>query len=129
MMKLLPLEKGVLCKLLEGDDPLLVALRLQLANCAVAQRELTGCGFYATLAVSVDAPRVDDVDAKFGDVVADISGLANGAGFLLYLKDGLLDMLEGYSFDEPWPKSTDIFELKYINESSRDWGDLAVLLA
>jgi hypothetical protein len=70
-------------------------------------------------------PRIAGLDAKFGDVVAALPGLTNGAGFLLYLKDGLLDMLEGYSFDEAWPVSTDVFELKYNNDRLRDWGDLA----
>lgn len=127
-MKLLPLELAVLSKLLEGDIPLLQALRVQLTNCSVVQREFTGCGFYTTLSTSADATRIPHFDAKFGDVIADIAGLANGAGFLLFIKDGLLDMLEGYSFDEPWPLSTDVFTLKFNNDSARDWGNLTDFL-
>jgi hypothetical protein len=128
MMKLLPLEKAVLEKLLEGDFHLLDILRLQLAHCTVAERELTGCGFYLTLAVPETISRIPELDAKFGDVVAVLPGLTSGAGFLLYLKNGLLDMLEGYSFDEPWPVSTDVFELQYGNVGLRDWGDIAAIL-
>jgi hypothetical protein len=129
MMKLLPIEKAVLDKLLSGDFRLLVALRNQLEHCAVVSREVTGYGFYLTLAVPENMPKIAGLDAKFGDVVATLPGLINGAGFLLYLKNGLLDMLEGYSFDEPWPISTDVFDLKYINDCMRDWGDLSNTLS
>ena len=39
---------------------------------------------------------------KIGDVHAEISGLENGAGFVLYALDGKLEMLEGYSYDEKY---------------------------
>lgn len=123
-MRLLPLELSVLTKLLEGQDVLLDVLRLQVKNCSVVQRELTGCGFYTTFSIPDNLPRISNISATFGDVVADIVGLKNGAGFLLFIKDGALDMLEGYSFDEVWPDSTSEFKLSFINESSRDWGDL-----
>ncbi len=61
------------------------------------------------------------LDIKFGDVIGDIPGLASGAGFLLYIKNGVLDMLEGYSYDEPWPESINSFNLKYMNGERRDW--------
>ena len=127
-MKLLPMERAVLAKLLEGDFPLLDMLRLQLENCKVTGREMTGCGFFLNLAVPDDMPRSIGLDTQFGDVLAVLPGLENGAGFLLYLKDGLLDMLEGYSFDEPWPISTDVFELRYNNVRLREWGDMGAIL-
>jgi hypothetical protein len=30
--------------------------------------------------------------------------LRNGAGFVLFLTDGALEMLEGYTYDEAWRK-------------------------
>ena len=50
---------------------------------------------------------------RIGDVYAEIPGLEHGAGFVLYIKDGYLDMLEGYSYDEPWPSSVEGFALHY----------------
>lgn len=118
------LEKAVLVKLLEGDIPLLIQLRQQLAGCAVTKREFTGFGFYTTLVVSEDIPRTTDLDIKFGDVVGDIPELRSGAGFLLYVKNGVLDMLEGYSYDERWPSSIRTFSLKYLKGERRDWSGL-----
>jgi hypothetical protein len=123
-MKLLPLELSVLTKLLDGHSASLQVLRLQLQSCSVVQRQSTGCGFYTTLSVPDDIERVSNLTATFGDVVANIAGLKNGAGFLLFIKDGALDMLEGFSFDEPWPSNTSMFTLNYSNEGARDWGDL-----
>lgn len=114
-------EKTVLDKLLDGDLPLFIRLRQQLAQCVVAKREFTGFGFYTTLAIPEDLHRTAGLDVKFGDVVGKLSELSSGVGFLLYVKDGVLDMLEGYSYDEPWPSSIGSFSLKYVNGDQRDW--------
>ena len=44
--KMTDLENSVLEWLLSGDDPVLVALRHQLASAKVKSREFTGVGFY-----------------------------------------------------------------------------------
>ena len=46
------------------------------------------------------------------DVTVEIEGLRHGAGFVLFLGDGLLDMLEGYSYGEPWPSRVGRFSLQ-----------------
>ncbi len=40
---------------------------------------------------------------RFGDVVAEATGLNAGVGFLLYVDHGRVTALEGYTFGEPWP--------------------------
>lgn len=123
------IEKAVLENLLDGNLPFLIQLRQQFARCTVAQREFTGFGFYTTLVVPDDVSRIAGVDIKFGDVIAEIPELPSGAGFLLYIKDGVLDMLEGYSYDEPWPSSISSFNLKYTKGEERDWMALEERLA
>jgi len=115
------LEKGVLEKFLCGDFPEIIRLRLQIEKCLVVKRELTGFGFYTTFSVPGDIPQVSGANAKLGDVVGEIEGLRDGAGFLLYIVNGVIDMLEGYSFDEPWPLSVDKFQLSYRSGIERDW--------
>ena len=115
------MEEAVLKKLLDGHLPLLIQLRRQLEQCTVAKREFTGHGFFTELTVPENIPRTTRLDIKFGDVIGEVPGLANGAGFLLYVKDGILDMLEGYSYDEPWPLSIEGFKLKYTKGEERDW--------
>jgi hypothetical protein len=122
-------ERAVLDKLLDGDLPELSVLRHQLSQCVVKSREQTGVGFYTELMIPEDAPSLNGVSAVFGDVAADIVGLQNGAGFLLYLKDGRIKMLEGYSYDEPWPLLIQSFVLKYSVGECRDMRVLAANLA
>ena len=119
--KLSILEISVLSKLLDGDLPFLVQLRPQLELCIVEKREFTSYGFFTTLAVPGYIPTSPKLDIKFGDVVADIQGLNSSAGFVLYIKNGILDMLEGYSCDELWPENISNFNLKYMNGEKRDW--------
>jgi len=115
------IERAVLEKLLDGELPLLIQLRLQLARCAVVKREFTGFGFYTTITVPEDVHRTAGLSIKFGDIIGEIPRLVNGVGFLLYIKDGVLDMLEGYSYDESWPPPINNFNLKYMNGEERDW--------
>ena len=47
------------------------------------------------------------------DVLADVEGLNHGAGFVLYVRNGVMDLLEGYCYDEPWPPVVGAFALNY----------------
>jgi hypothetical protein len=53
---------------------------------------------------------------RFGDVVAEVEGVENGAGFLLFIEDGRMTMLEGYMFGEPWPEHARVLGVKYSSE-------------
>ncbi|SMN17490.1 hypothetical protein CRYPA_7 [uncultured Candidatus Thioglobus sp.] len=45
---------------------------------------------------------------------AEINDLKYGAGFLLYIENNGLKMLEGYSYDEKWPIKITNFSLNKI---------------
>jgi hypothetical protein len=114
-MNLEPLESAVLQKLLDGEHPILAALRHQLGGLCVLTREFSGVGFFTQLKPAVEAVPAPFASRtiRFGDVLARIPGLEHGAGFLLFVENGRLDMLEGYSFDEPWPARIRDFTLSY----------------
>ena len=128
MEALTNLERAVLDKLLCGDSPVLSALRSQLGVVAVSERDLTGVGFMTNFRLPPSVPRapVKSGVIRFGDVEAQLEGLKHGAGFLLYVKDGVLDALEGYSYDEPWPEQIETFTLRYMEDGQRDFGELGV---
>src|SRR5262245_43075973 len=129
MTTLNPLEQAVMQKLFNGDDESLAVLREQLLRCSVTQREMTGVGFYTTFAVDPVAPVLPRKPSiRFGDVIAKTAGLQFGAGFLLYVDAGVLHMLEGYSFDEPWPPNIADFELSYTPGPARDLEKLRQVL-
>ncbi|MBV9948367.1 MAG: hypothetical protein JOZ69_16065 [Myxococcales bacterium] len=66
------------------------------------------------LPTGIPAAAVPSPTDRFGDVAANIPGLRYGAGFLAYIDDGPLKMLEGYCDDEKWPERVVCFELHYI---------------
>jgi hypothetical protein len=126
MSSLLPIERAVLEKLLFGPGAVLSILREQIDQISVSEREFTGVGFFAKFAEPIDVLRIDDFrSTKIGDVYAEISSLKHGAGFLLYIENGILHMLEGFTYDEPWPAGPYTFELTYIHPQ-RNLGRLEV---
>jgi hypothetical protein len=114
------IERAVMSMLLVGEHPVLDILRRQFELCTIAKREFTGAGVFVTFSVPETAPRLPQRDSfSFGDVSADIQGLQHGAGFVLWVREGVLDFLEGYTYDELWPDQADAFSLQY-DHSPRD---------
>jgi hypothetical protein len=117
MSGLSDLQQAVLDKLLEGDHPVLTALRGQAARARVSSHEHSGVGFFCSFEVPTDVPPLPaPQDFELGDVDASIDGLEEGAGFLLFVRGGRLSVLEGFTYDEPWPAGAASFRLSYRNE-------------
>lgn len=125
MQDLNDLEKDVLAMLLSGEGDALRQLREQLAVCRVEERKLTGAGFVTELHIPEDVHPADEIQARarVGDVVAELEGVEYGVGFVLFIRQGLLGTLEGYTFEEPWPESIAKYDLRY-QSSSRDLSEL-----
>lgn len=114
------LERHVMEMLLAGENPELELLRQQYRASQVKSRELTGCGFFTYFAVdkSVASP-IGHTNLQLGDVDAVIPNLEHGAGFVLFIENGYLDVLEGFCYDDSWPASVSGFTLSYTG-GSRD---------
>lgn len=108
-----PLEREVIATILAPDHSVMNALRRQFEHCHMTAREMTGVGFFTTLAIANHVPPAPVKPGRMhlGDVTATIEGLEHGAGFVLFVQDGVLDFLEGYSFDEPWPDAIVSYEV------------------
>lgn len=114
------LERAVMHMLLSGEHPALATLREQADRSRLREREATGVGFYCHFDVPEDAPVVEHAtDFEIGDVNGQIQGLVHGAGFVLFIRGGRIDFLEGFSYDEPWPDHIGEFVLSYQG-GSRD---------
>lgn len=109
-------ERSVLNKALSGDDPILATLREQAHSVQVTEREFTGVGFFLTLAVGDDVPLTDPRNFEIGDVWAEIDGVEHGATFVLFIRDGRLDLLEGVTIDGPWPEPVGDYRLSFDKE-------------
>jgi len=120
MTNLNDLERAVLEKSLSYDSADAVLLR-QIPHLMVERRSFSGVGFVTRFA-RASTPTIGsggDVTKKLVNVLADINGISHGAGFVVNIKDGEIDWLEGYSYDEPWPSSIEQFQLKYRQGSGQ----------
>jgi hypothetical protein len=127
------LERAVEEMILGGDDPRLPALRRQWDSATLVSREYTGVGFYTTLRVPKELALEGHPHLTAADVHADIEGLEHGAGFVLFVIDGLMETLEGYTSADRWPGEVRGFKLTDFDEtptttSGRRRGGLAGLL-
>jgi hypothetical protein len=82
------------------------ALQLQLSGVQVATREHTGVGCYSQLVPSPGAPRTQERYGSRGPL--DGPGfqspvLRYGGSTLLWFKDGLVDCLEIFTYDDDFP--------------------------
>ena len=93
------LEQAVLDAITLRVPEVADALAGQQGKARVTTRENTGAGFYTALDVSHRSP-IKGVASPLGDVGATVVGLQHGMGFLLWLRDGHIHHLEGYSYDE-----------------------------
>lgn len=115
------LEKGVMAMLLTGADPVLSILRRQFDLSWIAKRDFSGAGFFTTFGLPAATPQTPgNKSFSFGDVAAVMDGVRDGLGFVLHVKDGLISYLEGYTYDEPWPKTISSFSLSYVTGTERD---------
>ena len=106
--------------LLRGNDEVLSVLRQQAKQVQVSSRKMTGVGFYTEFVVPPDVPRVPGRPTfKIGDVNGTADNVKHGLGFLLYVRDGALSMLEGYTYDEPWPDEVRGLVLMYSAKHGR----------
>jgi hypothetical protein len=130
------LELAVLDLFVAGDDPVCVSLREQLAASHVARREWTEVGFFTFFEVPAHARRLPDA-AEFllDDVAAELDGAGRPARFVLAVRDGALDFLEGVILGERWPDEPALRRAYYVRRGSgranmvvetreRDWDDL-----
>jgi hypothetical protein len=98
-------ERDVIGAILAGDHPVLDGLRAQLVACVASERDFTGVGFFTTLSVPSEVPAAPvGRRLHLGEVGASMNGPSNGAGFILFVEHGRLDVLEAYTYgDEAWP--------------------------
>jgi hypothetical protein len=101
---MLDLVGHLMSLLLAGDDPASAALREQYARDKIVSVELTGVGFFVEFGVSSDAPRAEPKELTGGHVNIQVEGVMHGAGCLLFVRDGVIVRLEGYTYDDKWPE-------------------------
>ena len=113
------MERRALDMLLAGDTPELAVFRAQLTSATVAGREFTGVGFFTQLSVPAELPRVRGcVRLVLSDLYAEVAGLEHDAGFVLFVRDGAIDVLECFIVDDRWPDDATMRRPYYVRPAT-----------
>ena len=114
-------ERKLMNMLLCGEDSVLKKLRKQYTMSEITSREFTGVGFYTNFFVNTNDFHVDKKSFQIVDVDGTIDGIEGAIGFVLFIKDGLISFLEGYTNTiMKWPDSYDDVILVYNTGHHRD---------
>ena len=111
---LTPLENAVIEAIVQGKPQSEQCLREQLRQSELRSRERNGYGFFTNLVVPEHVPDCPDLDRT---LLA--SGLVDDqlCGFILWIKDGKIDFLEGYPLGgDSWPEN-ESFKAISLNKS------------
>ena len=100
--------------LLAGDHPTLGVLREQLRRARIGSIELSGVGFFADIEVPPDAPKADPPNITGGDAVIELTGVEHAAGCVLFVRDGYLSMLEGFTYADEWSEDAKVLDVKDV---------------
>jgi hypothetical protein len=108
------LEQAVL-EVFSNIDSQGIALRSQIATARVRNRENTGHGFFTYVDVDHTVAAMGDRKPRDmrEEVYATVAGAEYGMGFILWLKDGYVDCLEGYCFSNDDTKGWDLEHLSF----------------
>lgn len=115
-MKHIRLANQVMTMLLDGNDEVLLMLRKQYKKSAVVSEEYSEVGFYIDYQIDKGLKVSDEYNGTFqiGDVDGEVNNINEALGFILYVKNGYLTMLEGYTnIIDSWPETDSKIKLKY----------------
>jgi hypothetical protein len=107
------LELAALHSIFSETPELQAQLERQLAAAAVTNRENSGAGFFTTIAVADDAPQVSSPRVLGYETQARAAGLEHGLGFILFMENGRLHLLEGFAWGPESTASLDLAALTF----------------
>jgi hypothetical protein len=86
----------------------------QYEKARVIKREFTGHGFFTDFDITDPADSLGcGYKVQLGDLTAEFPGVKFGAGFVLFIENGFISMLEGCVYgNDPWPER--ITEYKFV---------------
>ena len=97
-------ENKIITDIIEQYPEYKQKLQAQFEKMIVQEREFSTYGFstYYVVTAGEDTLGADE-NLQLGKHQWDINGLTRGSDYILWIKNGLISCLEGFSYNEPWP--------------------------
>ncbi|MBQ7339073.1 MAG: hypothetical protein IJW40_11570 [Clostridia bacterium] len=103
-MKFEEFEKIIITDIIDQYPEYKQKLQAQFASSVVQKREFFMRGFSTDYeVVAVEETLGEDKNLQLGNHQWNINGLSNGSDYILWIKNGLISSLEGFTYEEPWP--------------------------
>jgi hypothetical protein len=111
-MKATELEKAVIERMLADRELRPIRSTVDFEKVTVSDREFTGAGFLTEFERSQELKLFDDgVSLRWGQVGARLNASKIETAYLVYIDDGYLTGVEGYTYGDEWPNQIDRMEL------------------
>lgn len=112
VMKATELEKLVIGRMLADSELQPVKQTVNFDAVEAVDRELTGAGFLTEFGRSEEMKLFDTgVSLRWGKVGARLNSSKVETGYLVYVDDGYVTTIEGYTYGEEWPDKVEEIEL------------------
>ena len=103
-MKYDEFEKIIISDIIEHYPEYKQKLQSQSEKMVVQKREFSTYGFSTYYAVTDGENTLGDGEnLQIGKHQWNINGLTRGSDYVLWIKNGLISCLEGFSYNESWP--------------------------
>lgn len=110
-MEATALERDVVGELLKDIELSPAKSEVNFEKVRVIDREFTGVGFLTEFEPSQEVKLfADGVSLRWGKIGARLNARLE-TGYVLYVDNGYLTTIEGYTFGDDWPESITSFEL------------------
>ena len=106
-------ESDVMRRIIAENADISDVLTKQYQSAKVIGRDFTGVGFFTDFEIpDADLRLTSHSNLELGAVQVKLESLKFGAGFVLFIRDGLIQSLECYTYGEPWPENVNGYMLE-----------------
>lgn len=111
-MKISELEKAVIGSILADSELTPIKSTVNFDTVVVSDREFTGPGFMTEFERSEELKLfASGISLRWGNVGARLNASRLETGYLIYVDDGYVTAVEGYTYGDVWPDHVDRIEL------------------
>lgn len=111
-MQATELEKAVIGSMLADKELKPIRGCVNFDAVAVSEREFTGLGFLTEFERSPELKLFEDgFTLRWGKVGGRLNASRLETGYLVYIDDGYVTTVEGYTYGDTWPAQVDKIEL------------------